>query len=78
MESERLNRWLTLGANLGVLVGILLLVFELNQNRDLVRAQTENVGEPEAHEAHPTFFDGAQHVVLFAFHAASSTSCRTR
>ena len=42
MESERLNRWLTLGANLGVLIGILLLVFELNQNRDLVRAQIRN------------------------------------
>ena len=42
MESERLNRWLTLGANLGVLIGILLLVFELNQNRDLVRVQIRN------------------------------------
>ncbi len=42
MDSDHINRWLTLGANLGVLVGIILLVIELNQNRDLMRAQTRN------------------------------------
>ena len=42
MESEHLNRWLTLGANFGVLIGILLLVFELNQNRDLMRSEIRN------------------------------------
>ena len=39
MNSDRVNRWLTLGANLGVLVGILLLVLELDQNRDMMRSQ---------------------------------------
>ena len=29
-------------ANLGVLVGILLLVYELSQTRDMTRAQTRN------------------------------------
>jgi len=42
MESERINRWLTLGANFGVLVGILLLVYELNQSRELVRSEIRN------------------------------------
>lgn len=42
MESDRLNRLLTLGANFGVLVGIILLVVELGQNRDMMRAQTRN------------------------------------
>jgi len=42
VNSDRLNRWLTLGANLGVLVGIILLVVELNQNREMMRAQTRN------------------------------------
>ena len=37
--SDSLNRWLTLGANLGVLVGIILLIVELNQNRGMMRAQ---------------------------------------
>jgi hypothetical protein len=32
MESDKVNRWLTLGANIGVIVGLLLLVFEIRQN----------------------------------------------
>jgi len=42
LDSDRLNRWLTLGANLGVLIGIILLVIELDQNRDMMRAQIRN------------------------------------
>ena len=42
MDSDRLNRWLTLSANIGVLIGIVLLVVELDQNRDMMRAQTRN------------------------------------
>lgn len=42
VNSDRVNRWLTLGANLGVLVGIVLLIVELNQNRDMMRAQTRH------------------------------------
>ena len=32
MDSEKLNRWMTLGANIGVLAGIIFLAFELRQN----------------------------------------------
>lgn len=39
MDAGKVNRWLTLGANLGVLVGIFLILIELNQNADLMRAQ---------------------------------------
>ena len=39
MDSDRLNRWLTLGANVGVLVGIILLIVEIGQNTDMLRAQ---------------------------------------
>ncbi len=42
MDSNRINRWLSLGANFGVLIGIILLVVELDQNRDMIRAQTRN------------------------------------
>lgn len=42
MESDRLNRWLTLCANIGVLIGIVLLLIELNQNQEIARAQTRN------------------------------------
>ena len=36
---ERLNRWLTLAANIGVLAGILFLSFELRQNTVASRLQ---------------------------------------
>jgi len=39
MSAESINRWLTLGANIGVMIGLILLVVELNQNSELVRAQ---------------------------------------
>ena len=39
MNAGKVNRWLTLGANLGVLIGIVLILTELNQNADLMRAQ---------------------------------------
>jgi len=42
MEPDKVNRWLTLGANVGVLIGIILLVVELDQNREMTRAQTRN------------------------------------
>lgn len=39
MDSDRINQWLTLGANIGVLTGLFLLVFEIRQNTELMRAQ---------------------------------------
>ncbi|MBT8461332.1 MAG: hypothetical protein KJO44_02335 [Gemmatimonadetes bacterium] len=42
MKNERVHRWLTLGANFGVLIGIALLLVELNQNATMIRAQTRN------------------------------------
>lgn len=42
MKANRLNQWLALAANLGVLVGIMLLVYELNQNQEFMRAQTRH------------------------------------
>jgi len=42
LDNDRLNRWLTLGANIGVLIGIILLLVELDQNRDMMRSQTRN------------------------------------
>ena len=39
MNTKQINHWLTFAANIGVILGILLLVFELQQNRDLMKAQ---------------------------------------
>jgi len=42
MNTKRMNKWLNLGANLAVLAGIGLLIFELQQNREMIRAQTRS------------------------------------
>lgn len=42
MRADSVNRWLTLGANFGVLIGIIVLLTELNQNSTMMRAQTRN------------------------------------
>jgi hypothetical protein len=53
VDKDRLNRWLTFGANIGVIAGILLLAYELRQNNDFMGAEarynrliinTENYG----------------------------------
>jgi hypothetical protein len=39
MDTDRLNTWLTLGANIGVLAGIIFLGLEIQQNSELMRIQ---------------------------------------
>jgi hypothetical protein len=39
LDTDRLNRWLTLGANIGVLIGIAFLAIEIRQNAEMIRAQ---------------------------------------
>ena len=33
MDTDRLNKWVTPGANVSVLIEIALLIFEIDQNR---------------------------------------------
>jgi len=40
MEFNKLNSWLTLMANIGVIAGIIFLAVEISQNSDMIRAQT--------------------------------------
>ena len=37
---DKLNQWMTLAANVGVLIGIFFLAYEIRQNTDAVHAQT--------------------------------------
>ena len=39
MDANKLNSWLSLLANFGVILGIVLLVYEIRQNTDMMRAQ---------------------------------------
>ena len=40
MNAYRLNRWLSLAANFGVLVGVIFLIIELRQNTDALYAES--------------------------------------
>ena len=40
MEHDKLNRWLTLAANVGVIAGIVFLAFEMQVNTSAVRSAT--------------------------------------
>jgi hypothetical protein len=42
MKNERFEWWIGFGANIAVLLGILLVIVELSQNREAVQAQTRN------------------------------------
>lgn len=39
MDTEKLGQWLTIATNIGVIAGIFLLVYEINQNAELMRAE---------------------------------------
>jgi len=39
MDADKINRWLTLGANLAVLASIVFLAVEIRQNTEMTRAQ---------------------------------------
>ncbi len=42
MDVDKINKWLTLIANLGVLLGVFLVAYELQQNRIAIQAQTRS------------------------------------
>lgn len=43
METDKLNGWLVLAANVGVIVGLLLLVYEIRQNTELMRGEIHSI-----------------------------------
>ena len=43
MDADKLNRWLTLGANVAVVAGILFLGLELRQNNELLQFEAGSV-----------------------------------
>ena len=58
MNFDQLNRWLALAANVGVIAGILLLYFEIQQNNDQLAAQSRALRhELRSNDANRVFFD---------------------
>ena len=44
MDSDRLNRWFSVAANIGLLAGLLLVAVEINQSSELARMELINEG----------------------------------
>jgi hypothetical protein len=42
MDSEKISRWLTLAANVGVIAGLVLVAIQINQNTQITKAQIAN------------------------------------
>ncbi len=64
MDADRVNRWLTLVANLGVLIGLFLLVFEIRQNTDLMRAQIAMERTTSTREIYSDWANGGELVPI--------------
>ena len=65
MDSDRLNRWMTLGANPGVLVGVFLLIIELRQNTNSTELQAAQSYVALSHELDFRIVDDPSLIALF-------------
>jgi hypothetical protein len=65
MDSDRINRWMTLAANFAVLVGILLLLFELRQNTETIELQAAQSYVALSHELDFRIVDDPSLIALF-------------
>ena len=60
MKSDKLNQWLSLGANLGVIAGILLLAYEIRQNSEVLEAQGRSTRSEERRAAFAPFIENPE------------------
>jgi len=65
LDSERLNRWVSLGANVGVLVGIFLLAIELQQNNQLLEDEARRARAASAQETWTILAENGELAELF-------------
>jgi len=57
MNPDRLNNWIALGANIGVLLGIFVLIYELRQTQIEMKADSMAVRSQMAMQTSDSFFD---------------------
>lgn len=65
MDSDRLNRWMTLAANIGVLIGVFLLIVELRQNTESSELQAAQSYVALSHELDFRIVDDPSLIDLF-------------
>ena len=78
MDSDRLNRWMTLAANFGVLVGIFLLLAELRQNTESAELQAAQSYVALSHELDFRIVDDPSLIALFLTPPAERTTADLR
>ncbi len=66
MDSDRVNRWLTLGANVGVLIGIVLLAIELRQNNQLMEGEARRARASSVQETWTVMAENGELASLIA------------
>lgn len=59
MNTEKVNHWLAILANAGVIVGLVLLIFEIRQNTEMLRAQINQSRTEAAQSEQQAFFNSA-------------------
>jgi hypothetical protein len=57
MNSEKVNSWLSLLANFGVVIGLLLLIVEINQNTEMMRSQMNQMRADSAMAQQHAYFN---------------------
>ena len=63
MNADSINKWLTLAANVGVMIGLILLFVEIDQNSNLLRAQIHQA-RSDAHVANRMQLADSEYLML--------------
>ena len=59
MDSNNVNKWLVLAANLGVLLGVALVIYEIRQNSELMQVQIRQARADAAMLSNEQTFESA-------------------
>ena len=59
MDSNKINKWLVLAANIGVLIGLALVIYEIRQNSDLMQVQISQARADAAMMSNQQTFESA-------------------
>ena len=57
MNADNVNKWLTLSANIGVVLGLVLLIVEIGQNTEMMQAQINQMRADSAMSLQYAYFN---------------------
>jgi hypothetical protein len=68
LNSDKVNKWLTILANTGVVVGLVLLIIEIRQNTEMMRAQINQSRTEAAQSEQQAMFNSDYMPAILAKH----------